>query len=646
MPIWPLALALLPACARSPDLVLVTIDTTRRDAVGAYGGPSTPGIDGLAAEGVRYAEARTTVPLTIPAHASLLTGRWPTSTGLHDNSDLRLPASEHTAAEILSEQGYDTGAAVGAQILGAGSGFEQGFAWFDGPSTPERRADAVVDKALGWLATDHHDHPVFLWVHLYDPHAPYDPPAGFGPAADPYLGEVAFADSQIARLLAALRARPEWGHTGIVIVADHGEGRGDHGEREHGALAFASTTAVPLIAHAPGETLARVEKNPVSTIGILPTMLSWAGVALPDTVDGHVLDEPASPVYVESEYLAHHLGWSPIHAAVDGKGTLVQTTRVRRYDPTDNPLASPTLGPPPAFLAHFSPPSSPVPANASTPPGATTSVMLQSLGYLDATAPGRHANIDPIDGIAAYEAIKDVGRALAEGDEQTAAAGLATLRATDPDGPMTRLLAVGLQSRHDPEGALPEARAIALAWPSPEARATLGELLAHTGRLKEAAPYLAEAATELPPTPGQMGLLGLALAENGDPKAADWLERSLSAKPDQPLLRAALGRIALKAAAWDEAETWFQQEIQRYPPAVDARKSLVEALLALQRWNEALVALDELDAVRPPDGGSEFGRALALHHLHDAAGASRALARCLKRPSPPAACTSAAKGTW
>ncbi len=637
MPLW----LLLYACGRPPDLVLVTLDTTRRDAIGAYGGQATPGIDSLAAEGVRYAEARTTVPLTIPAHASLMTGRWPTSTGVRDNSDLRLPASEVTLAEVLAQRGYDTGAAVGAQLLGPTSGFDQGFLWFDAPVDVERRGDAVVDAALGWLAGDHHGAPLFLWVHLYDPHFPYEPPAAGG---DPYLGEVAFADAQIGRLLAALRARSEWADTGIVVVADHGEGRGDHGEREHGALAFASTTGVPLIARPPGGMAPRVEQEPVSTVDVMPTLLSWAGIPVPPGVDGRRLDEPGSPVFVESHYLANHLGWAPIDVQVDARGSLVRTTRLRRYDPLDQAIAGPVGEPSPAYLAHFA--ASPSGSGPVAPGPAPTVAMLQSLGYLGSAAPGRHADIDPIDGIAAFESIRDIGQALARGEEPAALAGLATLRATDPDGPMTRLLTVAMRGRSDPEGALPEARAIVRDWPSAEARATLGEILAHTGRLAEAAPYLSEAATEIPPTPGQMGLLGLALAERGDPAAADWLERALSAQPDQRLLRGALGRIALRAGAPADAVTWLEDEIVRYPPAVDARKSLVEALLALKRWPQALDALDGLDRVRPVDAGSEYGRAVALRHLGDARGAERALAACLKRPAPPEACRAAANGHW
>lgn len=648
MPLW----LFFAACGSSPpDLVLVTLDTTRRDAVGAYGGPPTPGVDSLAAEGVVYAEARTVVPLTIPAHASLMTGRWPTSTGVRDNIDLRLPASEVTLAEVLTERGYDTGAAVGALMLGPTGGFEQGFSWVDVPLGVERPGDEVVDAALAWLARDHGQQPIFLWVHLYDPHAPYVPHTSGVPhggtgagGLEPYLGEVAFADAQIGRLLTALRARDRWSETGVVVVADHGEGRGDHGEREHGALTFASTTAVPLVTRPPGSTVHSVVEKPVSIVDVMPTMLAWASVPLPPTVDGHRLDAPASPVFVESHYLAHHLGWAPIDVQVDAEGSVVRTNRVRRYDDAEHLLTGPAGELPPSFLAHFD--SAPVhPHSGGTDP-ASTPAMLQSLGYLDTTAPGRRVDIDPIDGIAAYEAMKDVGQALARGDEAAALAALVTVRATDPDGPTTRLLAVGLRGRADPSGALREARAIVQDWPSAEARATLGELLARAGELEEAGPYLQEAARGRTLTPGQMGLLGLALAEREDPAARDWLVRSLSAEPDQRLLRAALGRIALHAGAPDEALAWLVDEIDRYPPAVDARKALVEALLALERWPQAVEALDALDVLRAPDAGSEFGRALALHRLGDEPGSRKALAACLRRESPPPVCERAARGRW
>jgi len=636
------ATLLLAACTRTPDLVLVTLDTTRRDSLGAYGGPPSPTFDRLADGAARYDDAYTVVPLTIPAHAALLTGRWPTSTGIHDNDDHVLAPEETTMAEVLSEAGYDTAAFVGARMLGHDWGFDQGFATFDAPTTPERRADAVVDAALAWLAADHHGKPIFLWVHLYDAHAPYDAPvdpAGPPPPADPYLAEVAYADRQLGRLFTALEARKGWDRAGFVIVGDHGEGRGDHGEREHGALTFASTTNVPLLVRAPGGSAGTEVDQVVSTIDLLPTMLSWTSVRLPPGVDGIRLGPEPSPAFVESHYLARHLGWSPIDGYVEPAGTWLRTNRMRRFDRTEAelPTAMPLTD---TFDRHYAAPSV-----APAPQGPADLSALAALGYLDATV-DRHVAIDPIDGIGGYEALKDAAAALAAGDEPAATAALAIARATDPDGPAVRLLAVGLHGRSDPAGALPEAQALLRDAPSARARATVSELLARTGQLQAAAPYLRDAARELPPDARQMGLLGLALADAHDKAATDWLQRSLTANPDQPLLRAALGRIALEADSPAAAVGWLQDEVDRFPPALDARKALVQALLGTGRWSEALTALNELDALRPPDSGSAFARAVALHHLGDDVGARKALTTCLAAKPTPAVCTRAAAGRW
>lgn len=622
----------LAACASPPDLVLVTLDTTRRDAIGAYGGPPTPTLDALAAEGIRFDRATTVAPLTLPAHASLLTGRWPTSTGVRDNGDAVLAASEHSLAERLAAAGYDTGAAVGARLLGADWGFAQGFDWYDAPRTLERPAAAVVDAALGWLAA-RPEGPIFLWVHLYDPHSPHPEVPG-----DPYLAEVAEADAQLGRLFAALRARPGWARTGVVVLADHGEGRGDHGEREHGALVFASTTAVPLILRPPGGGAPGVDPDPVSIVDVMPTLLGWAGLEA-EGMDGQPLDAPPRPVFVESHQLARHLGWAPLEGLVDAEGAWTRSSVLYHHDREDRLIA--TGGEAPAALeAHYA-----APAPAGSAPGLDQLAALQGLGYL-AGGTGRRAEVDPIAGIAGFEALREAARSLAAEDLAGAAAAIAVAKAVDPAGPALRLLEVALRARTDLAGALAEAEALYREAPSPRVRATLGELLLRAGRPTEALPHLKAANAELPPDARGMGLYGLALAASGEAQAADLLERALSADPTQPLLRGARGRLLLRAGDPAGAIPWLEEEIARHPPASDARKALVEARLAAGHWREALAAVEALEAARPPDAGSAFARAVALHRLGDEAGAAKALARCLRSRPPPEPCRAAARGIW
>ena len=230
----------------APDnIVLITLDTTRADRLPAYGfqGVSTPALDRLAAEGIVFEDAVAQVPLTLPSHASMLTGRWPARHGIRDNADTALAPAELTLAEVLAERGVRTSAFVASVVLQAGRGLEQGFGTYVdvpkglcGPGTQRQRrpGDAVVDDALAWI--DHHaERPFFTWVHLYDAHRPYYVPDDQTTrSGDSYLDAIAFQDSQIARIVAALESRRLLDKTIVVVAADHGESLGDHGEDGHG----------------------------------------------------------------------------------------------------------------------------------------------------------------------------------------------------------------------------------------------------------------------------------------------------------------------------------------------------------------------------------------------------------------------------
>ena len=296
-----LAGAALPGCSRAaprPSVLLVTIDTLRADAVGAWGGEpgTTPAIDALCAQGTRFAQASTVTPLTLPAHASLLTGLRPARHGLTVNGVALPSLPVPTLAQRLRARGWATAAFVSSTVLDHLHGLSAGFDRYDddllvsgGPPVPtERRGDVTVDHALAWEGWS--GEPFCAWVHLFDPHAPYDAPGAPASAASrgdraAYLAEVRFADAQLARLLAAVRARAR-GPVLVVLAADHGEGLGEHGEETHGLLLHEATVHVPLVlawldAAPPGEAfpasgLTRSES--VSLLDILPTVLDILGV--------------------------------------------------------------------------------------------------------------------------------------------------------------------------------------------------------------------------------------------------------------------------------------------------------------------------------------------------------------------------------
>ncbi len=284
--------------ADRPHLLLVSVDTTRADSLGCYGQTriDTPRIDALAAEGVLFEQCTTSVPVTLPSHASLLTGTEPFVHGVRNNG---MPVPRQglvTLAETLAEAGYATGAFVSAFVLDAQFGLDRGFDTYDddfgrraggaarGPAPPafERRADATCDAALAWLR-DRSDERFFLWLHLFDPHDPYEPPEPYRSRyEDPYLAEVAYVDEQIGRVLDELERLKLAEDTLVVLVGDHGEGRGDHGEETHTCLLYDSTLRVPFLMRAPGRLPARLRvAKQVSTLDVVPTVLALLDLDAP-----------------------------------------------------------------------------------------------------------------------------------------------------------------------------------------------------------------------------------------------------------------------------------------------------------------------------------------------------------------------------
>lgn len=318
------------------NVLLVTLDTTRRDRIGCYGYARgrTPAIDSLAARGALFEDAVTSVPLTLPSHATLLTGVYPPRHGIRDNGRHALAAEHATLAEILKANGYDTAAFIGCFVLDARFGLDQGFDAYDfqvsssglRPKMPdfnERPASDVTDAAIRWLAGRPETSkrpPFFMWVHYFDPHQPYESPlagdAAF--AGRPYDAEIAFVDAQIGRLLADIARRGLAERTLVVVAADHGEALGEHGEPTHGLFLYESTIRVPLILSCP--TLfpgpCRVNDQVVGLADVFPTLLDLLGIAAPGSVDGRDLvgaaADPARAIYIETHSPFYLAGWSPL----------------------------------------------------------------------------------------------------------------------------------------------------------------------------------------------------------------------------------------------------------------------------------------------------------------------------------------------
>lgn len=380
--------------AARPSILLVTLDTTRADAIGADArdGARTPSFNALAARGRNFRQAYATAPETLPSHISMMTGLYPAGHGVHENARF-LAAAHPVAAEQLRQAGYRTAAFVSSFVLARRFGLARGFDVYDdtlAEGAVERSSTDTTDRALDYLKTATAQAQL-VWVHYFDPHTPYQPPEPFRSQypGNPYLGEVAAMDAQIGRLITAFeQAVQRHGHAAAVIVAsDHGEGLGDHGEAQHGNLLYQSTMRVPLVVAGPGVS-AGASEAPVSTRRIYHTILDWAGLGAGDSLRGDtdevVLGEAMKP------YLNY--GWQPQIMAVGGRQKAIFAGRIETYDIVADPGEANDLGSgaslPPAMRKALD--DYPVPSpGASRPPDSLTEEArrsLASLGYVSGTS--------------------------------------------------------------------------------------------------------------------------------------------------------------------------------------------------------------------------------------------------------------------
>ncbi len=341
------------AAAARRSAVLLTLDTTRYQALTCNGGPAgvTPELDALAAEAERFTWARTVTPVTLPAHASMLTGLYPPRHTVRDNGLTPLPQSAVTLAELARDAGRETAAFVSAVVLDRAFGLDQGFDVWNQPARPqrsttvayaERGADEVVREVGRWLRERDPSRPYFLWVHLFDPHRPYEPAEPFASRfpQSPYLGEVAEMDHWIGELWSQLEAHGDTPF--LAVVADHGEALGQHGEDTHSVFCYDSTLRVPFfLRHPDGERAGTVREELVSVVDVFPTLLRALDLAVPPRIDGRdLIDAPPDPdrgVYFESFYGYLHYGWSPLAGWVDRGGKYVHSARPELYEPRADP---------------------------------------------------------------------------------------------------------------------------------------------------------------------------------------------------------------------------------------------------------------------------------------------------------------------
>lgn len=463
-------LAVLGCCAPAPgsapgsgsSVLLVTIDTLRADRLGCYGyaAAETPHLDALAAAGVRVDPVTTAVPVTLPAHATLFTGLVPPNHGVRHNGTFRLAAVHTTLAERLSAAGYATGAFVGAYVLDSRYGLDQGFDRYDddldGGATAgagqyaERRGDRVVDAAIDWIDGLDPARPAFTWVHLFDPHGPYTPPAPWDERFDgrPYDGEIAFADHQVGRLIAALRARGRLDDTLIVVTADHGEGLGEHDEPTHADLIYDSTLRIPWILQHPALERGRtIDDRVAGAVDLTPTLLAFLGIDHdPAALDGRdILDGPPDAeraLYVESLVPLLDYGWAPLHGLRTRDDKYILAPAPETFDLVADPGELHNLFPDGAAtrrlaaelerrLAGWTPALEVLGRERTLDPDERR--RLESLGYLQrSAADGRIGTKDPKTMMGHWGRLNEAGRLSAEGRHPQAIAAILAVLREDP----------------------------------------------------------------------------------------------------------------------------------------------------------------------------------------------------------------------
>jgi arylsulfatase A-like enzyme/tetratricopeptide (TPR) repeat protein len=625
------------ACGKRPlelaqgadrNVLLITIDTLRGDALGCDGGPArTPNIDAIAAGGLRFSFAHAQAVVTLPSHASILTGLYPFQHGYRENSGYRLTPGVQTLASRLKATGFSTGAFVAAFPLDARFGLTPGFDTYDGRFDdvgsgaefllPERPAPVVVDRAVRWI--QQRDGRWFAWVHLYDPHAPYRPPAPFDReyASQPYYGEVAAADQALGPLLSAARASSR--STLVVLTGDHGESLGEHGELTHGLFAYEPTLRVPLIvaevggSGGPGASggSSEVSDQPARHVDIVPTILDVLGIAVPADLPGHTLrtraDRDGGAVrasYFEAMESTLDFGFAPLDGVLVGRDKFIRLPLPELYDLGADRGETTNLADRLAERArvltarlsefHATAPGTPQPESPEV------TARLRSLGYVSGSGAPRSQYGEADDPKRLVEIDRLMHEAVALDDEGKLGEGIARYRQILAARPAmmaaSRHLAFDLWRAGDLPGAIAALRDALKASPAtPGAQIQLGTYLSEAGQT-DAAIELLKQAVVAEPNLDALNALGIAYARKG--RGADALStfaRSLEIDPGNAMTFENIGAVHLDAGKLPDAKRAFERAIASNAESSQAHAGLAMVAIrqgdrktAISRWERAV----------------------------------------------------------
>ena len=670
------ALSLLAAGCRRPrahetyagaPIFLVSVDTLRSDHLPAYGykDVETPALDALRKDAILYERAWSHVPLTLPSHASILTGLEPSAHGLHDNLGYHLKTGAPTLAELLKKQGYETGGAISCFVLKRESGIARGFDFYDDAVEPAegqaalgrvQRAGPETEQRLEtWLAGRAAGAKVFAFLHLYEPHSPYEPPEPFKTryAARPYDGEIAQADAIVGKFLAFLKARGLYDKALIVFLSDHGEGLGEHGETEHGMFLYRETLQVPLFVKLPGGRRAGESvATPAALFDVFTTLAEAAGVPAFTRPEGtrSLLDAPGAParrILSETFFPRIHFGWSDLTSLFDGRWHYIDAPKAEIYDVAADPgeKTNRLLEKPDPLRAMLVEGGRRKPAFQSgedLDPEARK--KLTSLGYLSAGPSSVNAGAldDPKDRIATFETLRTGLGDLSAGNSAKAHAIFTKLLAENPrmldvwdmdskvliklGRPEEALAAVKKTVDLAPEAArapylrevanlclqlgkwdegLRHAEALrALGDPEAEdiaARAALGK--GDFAAAEPAARAAYDKGTGRTRVRGALVLGRLAVMRNDLAAAQKWADEASALSVDDKLVQSGLhmlrADVLARAGRAAEAEKEFLEELRLYPDRVDAAVSLSALYASADRRQDARRVIIQLVSRQP-----------------------------------------------
>jgi choline-sulfatase len=657
---------------KGANILLVTLDTTRADRLGCYGyaDAETPVLDGLARDGVLFERCITPTAFTLPSHASIMTGKSPASHGVRINGDLALADAQTTLAERLSEAGYRTGAFVGAFVLDGRWGLKQGFEHYDDNfdlkpgeqldlAGVQRPGDKVVDAALKWLQqTD--TRPFFAWVHLYDPHTPYEPPEPWRSRLNDslshlYDGEIAFADSQVGRLIDWIASQGLAKKTIVIAVGDHGEGLGSHGEAEHGYFVYDYAVHVPFIVRLPVAGLRGVRvPAQVRTIDLVPTLLELIGAGTPSNIDGESLvpmvahPSREGPKFAFSESMSPPMqyGWSALYSLRTQRYKYIEAPKPELYDLREDPDEADnrlTRLPEVARELHAELEKIQKGMSAAKPEAQEANIdeetmrRLASLGYIGGTMATKKSEskvlADPKDMLHLYNAVGVAARQITDKDFAGAATELEGVLKEDPQNPQARFLLAMCYEKTDRNA---EAKAIldGVLKDDPEnlrGLIAMAGLLAKEGKTEEMVAVCKRALAKDERNAQAYALLADAYMGANDYAAAlPYLQKAVAIQSKLTRNRNNLAACLIGLRRFDEAETELTDILSTHPKCPLAHFNLGLMYEEEGRFGDARAAYATEVELHPNIVAARFNLANLLLRAGDIAGAEVQLRELLK----------------